>query len=157
MSTITSSSIILAIDTGSSSTRCTAYELRHEEGSNNEEVSVTTPIIKDIGIHHSIPLSCIIPSTGHIRIHDILTSIDESIDNVLSSLRNSSMKSYQVVAIGFSTFVMNLIGVDEMGEPLDETATCSYACNRKDVVDECRTYLNQLSYLLLFLTTYDKA
>ena len=132
--------IILAIDTGSSSTRCTAYELRHED----ESDEVSSPI-NAIGIHHSIPLSCIIPSTGHIRIHDILVSIDRSIDNVLSSLRNA-LTNYQVVAIGFSTFVMNLVGVDEMGEPVDEMATCSYACNRKDAVDECQTYLKQLSF-----------
>lgn len=63
-------------------------------------------------------------------------SIDQCIDNVLSSLRPSH-SSYHIVAIGFSSFVMNLVGVDEMGEPVGNEATCSYACNRKDAVDEC--------------------
>jgi sugar (pentulose or hexulose) kinase len=90
-----------------------------------------------MGIYHSIPLSCIIPSTGYIRIREILMTIDQCIDNVLSSLR-PSMSDYRIDAIGFSTFVMNLIGVDENGEPVGGTATCSYACNRKDVVEECQ-------------------
>ena len=47
--------------------------------------------------------------------------------------------SYQVVAIGFSTFVItNLVGVDIFGEPVGEPATLSYACNRENVVEECQ-------------------
>jgi hypothetical protein len=28
--------------------------------------------------------------------------------------------------------------VDDTGEPVGETATLSYACNRSDVVEQCR-------------------
>jgi sugar (pentulose or hexulose) kinase len=89
------------------------------------------------GAHHAIPMTCVTPSTGHIRIHGVLTAIDECIDHVLELLRSSLQNDYQVVAIGFSTFVMNFVGVDEMGKPVGEEATLSYACNRRDVVAQC--------------------
>ena len=60
----------------------------------------------------------------------------------LSSTNNneeSSSNEYQIVAIGFSTFVMNFIGVNEYGNPVGDVATCSYAVNREDVVNECQS------------------
>jgi len=51
---------------------------------------------------------------------------------------------HQVIGIGFSTFVMNLVGVDVYGEPVDELATLSYACNREDVVWQCRRLRDKL-------------
>lgn len=135
-----STSIILVIDTGSSSVRCTAYKLKDDPPKDGSSSIIA------IGISHSIPLSSVIPSTGYIRVNETLMSIDDCIDNVLSSLR-PSISDYQVVAVGFSTFVVNLIGVNEMGEPVDEVATCSYACNRRDVVEECQS-LKQLSLYL---------
>ena len=180
-------SIILAIDAGSSSIRCTAYEYNDchhaSDGSehngygngddvrdgghgddccNEQETSQSTPslapLIRPIEeASHTLPMASVIPNTGYIRIHDVLTAIDECVDEVLRSLRSmatdvSSTKpevehdarmrlqpSFQIVAIGFSTFVMNLVGVDEYGEPVGESATLSYACNREDVVRECQT------------------
>ena len=60
----------------------------------------------------------------------------------LSSTNNneeSSSNEYQIVAIGFSTFVMNFIAVNEYGNPVGDVATCSYAVNREDVVNECQS------------------
>lgn len=73
--------------------------------------------------------------------------IDTCVDNVLSLLQ-SSLSQFDIVGIGFSTFVMNLVGVDEWGAPVDDGMTCSYACNRREAVEECER-LKQLSLELL--------
>lgn len=177
-------SIILVIDAGSSSIRCTAHEYRGVVKSHNTRISppldinykndnvvdvdvapgvgdgrttTTTPYPQLVealrGIGHSVPLAAVIPSTGHIRVYEVLDAIDTCVDETLRSLRrivhpdpSSSSSSppssggdeyYRVVAVGFSTFVMNLVAVDIGGDPVGEVATCSYACNRADVVEEC--------------------
>jgi hypothetical protein len=102
------------------------------------------------GIGHTLPLNAIVPSTGHIRVYDVLDAIDNCVDETLKLLRrivhpNPTSSSgdgsvdhgHRVVAIGFSSFVMNLVAVDIDGDPVGEVATCSYACNREDVVREC--------------------
>ena len=93
--------------------------------------------LKEIG--HTIQLAAIIPSTGHIRVHEVLNAIDSCVDETLRILRHKVMidRTFRIVALGFSTFVMNLVAVDIYGNPVGEVATCSYACNREDVVDEC--------------------
>jgi gluconokinase len=40
---------------------------------------------------------------------------------------------YKVTAIGFSTFVMNLVGVDRHGHLVGDEATLSYACQTAEV------------------------
>jgi gluconokinase len=47
--------------------------------------------------------------------------------------------SYQIVGIGISTFVMNLVGVDSEGNLVGPMASCSYACNAPAVALECRS------------------
>jgi ribulose kinase len=132
-----STSIIITIDTGSSSIRCTAYALQPPD---------ISPPIQSMNLHHSIPFSCT-SSTGHILISQLLPMIDTCVDNVLSLLQ-SSLSQFDIVGIGFSTFVMNLVGVDEWGVPVDDEMTCSYACNRREAVEECER-LKQLSLELL--------
>lgn len=106
--------------------------------------------LKDIG--HTIQLAAIIPSTGHIRVQDVLNAIDTCVDETLRILRHKMMtvdfasdegagvaggQTFRIVAVGFSTFVMNLVAVDIYGKPVGDVATCSYACNREDVVEGC--------------------
>ncbi|KAL3817016.1 hypothetical protein ACHAXA_002928 [Cyclostephanos tholiformis] len=184
-------SIILIVDAGSSSIRCTAHEYRGLLKSQNKGIfprlfvidddkvgdvvstSTATPTTKSTnppklvealrGIGHSVPLNAILPSTGHIRVYDVLDAIDNCVDETLKLLRrmvhpestssnSSSLSSsststssscgggvdygHRVVAVGFSSFVMNLVAVDINGDPVGEVATCSYACNRPDVVME---------------------
>lgn len=158
-------SIILAIDAGSSSIRCTAYEYlsiiggsgnenENEDRENIDTQNINEPhVIKAIdGISHTITMSAINPNTGHIYVQQVLSAIDECVDKVLYLLRTSDDLSgfsddtnattnsncFQILAIGFSTFVMNLIGVDTNCNPVDDVATCSYACNRDDAVKECQ-------------------
>jgi RNase H-fold protein (predicted Holliday junction resolvase) len=121
-------SIILAIDVGRSKIGCTGYEYNG-----------LGPAITVNGISHNIPLLAVIANTGNIRIHEVLTAIENCIDETLRLLRlHMSESSYQVVAIGFATSVMNLVAVDIYGEPVGEIATCSDACDREDVVTECQ-------------------
>ena len=154
--------IILAIDAGSSSIRCTAYEYlsiiggsgnenENEDRENIDTQNINEPhVIKAIdGMSHTITMSAINPNTGHIYVQQVLSAIDECVDKVLYLLRAShdisgvsddttNSNCFQILAIGFSTFVMNLIGVDTNGNPVGDVATCSYACNRDDVVKECQ-------------------
>ena len=164
-------SIILAIDAGSSSIRCNAYEYTDASlSSSTSDVvddrlpsdSSTSPSLVNAieGIHHTISMSAINPTTGNIRIQQVLSAIDECVDEVLCLLRmppgspsseenkssssttnyeESSSNEYQIVAIGFSTFVMNFIAVNAYGNPVGDVATCSYAVNREDVVNECQS------------------
>ena len=125
-------------------------------GGGDSRTTTTTPYPQLVealrGIGHSVPLAAVIPSTGHIRVYDVLDAIDTCVDETLRSLRrivhpdpSSSLfppssggdEYYRVVAVGFSTFMMNLVAVDIDGDPVGEVATCSYACNRADVVEEC--------------------
>ncbi len=152
-------SFLLAIDAGSSSIRCTAYECVNFRGgggvntstdrhlSSKSTSSSTAPIVKPVdGVSHAISLEAIVPNTGHIRINEVLTAVDNCIDETLNLLRQRMLpcddmtdsSPYHIVAIGFSTFVMNFVALDIHGDPVGDVATCSYACNRDDVVNECQ-------------------
>jgi len=146
-------SIILAIDAGSSSVRCTGYEYHGDNKEDSQHIdnndinndpSSSPLVIAMDGISHTISMSAINPNTGYIHIQQVLSAIDECVDEVLCLLRStdnnntSSSDGYQIIAVGFSTFVMNLVGVDVNGDPVSDVATCSYACNRDDVVRECQ-------------------
>jgi len=146
-------SIILAIDAGSSSVRCIGYEYHGNNTENTQDIDnndinknahFSSSLVTAVdGISHTISISAIDPNTGNIHVKQVLSAIDECVDEVLSLLRStqdntSSNDGYQIVALGFSTFVMNLVGVDVNGDPVSDVATCSYACNRDDVVRECQ-------------------
>mmetsp|Transcript_24974 Transcript_24974/g.49747 ORF Transcript_24974/g.49747 Transcript_24974/m.49747 type:complete len:633 (-) Transcript_24974:93-1991(-) len=154
----TTHEILLAVDAGSSSIRCTAYE-RVESKKQDDDCagsdvlknrsslertttsnSLPSPIIRTLeNVSHTIKMASVVPNTGYIRINEVLAAIDECIDQVLRLLRLQFLsQKYEVVAVGISTFVMNLIGVNEFGKPIGESATLSYACNREDVVRECQ-------------------
>jgi len=145
-------SIILAIDAGSSSVRCIGYEYHGNNTEDTHNIDIDninynqslSPLITAVdGVSHTISMSAINPNTGHIHTQQVLSAIDECVDEALCLLRsaqhnNTSNDRYQIIAVGFSTFVMNLIGVDINGDPVSDVATCSYACNRDDVVRECQ-------------------
>lgn len=144
-------SIILVVDAGSSSVRCTSYALlddahRHSGKSKEVPLSLQPPIESIEGMHHAIQMTSVIPNTGYIRINEVLDAIDLCVDEVLRLLRQTiTGGSYNIIALGFSTFVMNLVGVDEFGIPLGDEATMSYACNRTEVLDTCSSIKRKLS------------
>jgi sugar (pentulose or hexulose) kinase len=122
--------LVLAIDVGSSSVRCTAYEVTSAEGCDPFDVCAAS----------SVPRRVVQPVTGQILVYsnedeeqNLFDDIDQCVDEVLDQLRSRSGK---VVAIGFSTLVMNLIGVDERWIPVANNATLSYACQIPSVNKE---------------------
>ena len=128
--------LVLSIDVGSSSIRCTAYDVTSAAECDPLPVRAAS----------SAPRKVIQPGTGRILVysedHTLFDDIDQCVDEVVQQL-NSCMD--KVVAIGFSTLVMNLIGVDEHGIPIGNDATMSYACQTPAVsqeVDRLKRYEN---------------
>jgi hypothetical protein len=121
-------SIILAIDVGHSKIGCTGYE-RNALG-----------LVHALeGVSHILPMSTVIASTGNIRIHEVLMAIDNCIDETLRLLHlHMSASCYQIVAIGFTKCLANLVAVDIYGDPVGESATCSDKCDSVDVLMECQ-------------------
>ena len=122
--------LILSIDLGTSSVRCSLYTTSN---SNEEPIQL-------FGDASSLSWEAVHPETGKIRLHQfgddetnvtLLDLVDQCIDKTLAKLQQSSSSSddVEIVAVGFSSLVMNLIGVDADGTPVGEEATLSYACN----------------------------
>ena len=125
--------VILALDVGSSSARCSAYRILKDD-------PTTVQALNDCSAQRKI--RSVQPNTGKIKLTgedcSLLDEIDACVDTTLQALRDNG-ESFQVVGLGFSTFVMNLVGVDKNGHVVGEEATISYACNTREVANECRT------------------
>ena len=157
--------VVLALDVGSSSVRCTAYKIVKEtnESCNNDELISTTKVSPIHGcLSSSRALRCVQPNTGKINLeqsmsptatqevqekasgegnHTLLDEIDLCVDDQLQRLEqyfSSAKIRFQVVGLGISSFVMNLVAVDREGNIIGADATCSYACNTPEVADECK-------------------
>ena len=160
--------VILAIDVGSSSIRCTAYDCSSTDSSESLTLKkqLQPPETYTMIVSYSYPRKSIESNTGHVLIVDssagcsipstpstsdkvnidtVLTSdlfecIDICVDQVLHQLQQTKNDSnpcpYSVVAVGFTTFVMNLIGIDHNGRPIGNDVTMSYACQTKQVQEE---------------------
>ena len=48
-------------------------------------------------------------------------------------------RPFRIVGVGFSSFVMNLVGVNGLGVPVGEEASISYACNTAEVAKEVQS------------------
>ena len=122
--------VVLALDVGSSSRRCSAYVLNDND---NDTVRALTDCV---GVRKC---RLVEPNTGRILLD--WDTIDDAIDDALQGLRmlqQETATEFRVVALGFSSFCMNLIGVDSKGRPVPE-ATISYACNTPEVAAEVQT------------------
>jgi gluconokinase len=125
--------IIITIDVGSSSARSSAYAL-HSDG------TLSSPSMANA----SRPQRSVQPNTGKIVLKGVEGSpslmdlVDQCIDETLQKLREllDRDQQWEVVGIGFSTFVMNLVGVSADGEVVGEEASISYACNSAAVGEE---------------------
>jgi gluconokinase len=105
------------------------------------------------GCYSQLKIRSVHPNTGNIVLngvnedtgesYSLLDEIDACIDKTLQALR-SQQESFQVVGVGFSTFVMNLVGVDRDGNVVGEEATISYACNSPQVAQECKSLKSEL-------------
>ncbi|KAG7368730.1 sugar pentulose and hexulose kinase [Nitzschia inconspicua] len=131
--------VILALDIGSSSIRCTAYETQRSDTSLAHDSSFSLKAVASC----SKKRQSVVPNSGKIRIFQndsssFFDTIDELLEATTVKLRES-LSFFQVVAVGFSTFVMNLVAVStETGQPLGNDHTMSYACNAPKAVYECQ-------------------
>jgi gluconokinase len=124
--------IIITIDVGSSSVRSSAYAL-HSGGTLSPSMASA-----------SRPQRSVQPNTGKIVLKGVGDSpslmdlADQCIDETLQKLRElfDRDQQWEVLGIGFSTFVMNLVGVSAAGEVIGEEASISYACNSAAVGEE---------------------
>lgn len=155
--------LVLCIDIGSSSVRCSLYKLPNDNdngGSGKDGSSSSIPIVSDAtttGTTTTTTLCCsssrsweaVHASTGKIRLQQDEESIslfdvlEECMDDLFQKINNTITSSDDdddddvvIVAVGFSSLVMNLIGVDAQGHPVGQEATLSYACNLPQVAQE---------------------
>eukprot|EP00980_Cylindrotheca_fusiformis_P012231 scaffold2983_cov123-Cylindrotheca_fusiformis.AAC.1 len=127
--------VVLAVDIGSSSVRCSVYNV---DGTHLLESS-------------SVSVSSVHPNSGKINLlqkqedkeTNLFDLLDKCVDQTIEKARQRS-DSFQVVAVGFSSFVMNLIAINKDGEFVGEDATISYACNDPSVAQECQHVSQQL-------------
>jgi sugar (pentulose or hexulose) kinase len=123
--------VVLALDIGSSSIRCGAYE-----------VTAKAQVKPLQDCFASCKVRTVEPITGKIELitehgTSLLDEIDATIDAALLKLRKFPEPT-RVVGVGFATFCMNLIALDETGKPVGKDATLSYACSTAAVAEECR-------------------
>ena len=128
--------VILALDIGSSSVRCTACRIEDE---------ATVTAIPNCST--SKPMTWIQPTTGKILLqkgdndgngNTLLDDVDGCVDYTLQALRHQQQEiPFQIVGVGISSFVMNLIGIDQRGDLVGDEATISYACHSPAVIQEC--------------------
>lgn len=143
--------VILSVDVGSSSIRCSAYEYNSDSTASDFRVSALNNC-KSI-----CKISCIRPGYGHIilsrSIHSkdsgssvyLLDDIDNCINECVKKLRSHyEHTSFSIISIGLTTFVMNLIAIDNHGNSCGKKMTLSYACNRVEVNNVCRRLKTEL-------------
>lgn len=138
--------IVIAVDIGSSSIRCTAYRVSMER----EDVSIKDTICSSVIQYMSVQ-----PNTGKIAITcftdkyetnsriNLLDMIDNCVDHVVKKLNELfsnelNADNYVIAAFGFSTFVMNFLAIDNNGCVLGSEYTMTYACNTFDVAEEVK-------------------
>lgn len=132
---MSNNNVVLALDIGSSSIRCSAYEyadllpaLDGDQDQNTFKRLCTA----------SRKLSAIQPNTGKIRCAPLLEAVDSCVDDCLSKLRElmRQQRPFNIVAVAIASFVMNMIAVNSQGEFISDEMTLSYACNSDAVVKE---------------------
>lgn len=115
--------VVIAIDIGSSSIRCSAYINSVIITSSSRNSSSVEAISGKIQIHSA---------NSEKTLFDLVEDcVDETLMELLS--RNDNIK---VVAVGFASFVMNLLGIDANGNIVEPQATMSYACCSDEVAKE---------------------
>lgn len=115
--------VVLAIDIGSSSIRCSAFINSNIVAASNRNTSSVEAISGKIFV--------LSPNSGK----TLFDLVEDCVDETLAQLqcRNDNI---QVVAVGFASFVMNLIGIDVDGNIVGTQATISYACSSDEVANE---------------------
>lgn len=133
--------IILTLDVGSSSVRCTSYHVLDRRNKGESYGENETCIEAVLGCSAFQTIRSVEPNTGKICLeHSLFHKIDMIIDETISSLRQHFAHistPFRVVGLGFSSFVMNLVALDENGHVVGADASLSYACNTLQVAEQC--------------------
>lgn len=141
--------IILSLDIGSSGVRCLPYLL-------NAGTPPTPPISVLEGCSSYRKTRIVEPGTGTIiglakgpEELDLLGRVDGCVSKTLGLLRERyGSRGFMCAGVGFSTFVMNLVGVDKSGSIVvgedGKSASITYACNSIQVAAECRRLRSEL-------------
>jgi hypothetical protein len=131
-------SVVVSVDVGSSSVRCSGYEIQSD--SNGTSNTISEPIASCSYLFCSVhPLSGKILIDNDDKNKNLFHIIDHVIDEVLTKILTfyeSTNTLYKIDTFGFSTFVMNLIAVDTNCIPIGSEYTMSYACNSASVAAE---------------------
>uniref|UniRef100_A0A7S4KBK2 Carbohydrate kinase FGGY C-terminal domain-containing protein n=1 Tax=Odontella aurita TaxID=265563 RepID=A0A7S4KBK2_9STRA len=139
--------IILSLDIGSSGIRCLAF---HQKKPDADSPPAKLLCVLE-GCSSCSKTRVVEPGTGRILGLDasessLLDRVDECVSETLCALRerykaDSPSRGFAVIGVGFSNFVMNLVGVDENGTVVTgddgTTASITYACNSMEVSVEC--------------------
>jgi len=120
--------VILSIDIGSSSVRCSAYSF------------LDNAVEALVGCSSSRPIQAAAAGTRKETVDLLLECVDSCVDETLEYLRQKEQhnSNFRVIALGFSTFVMNLVGINKAGHPVDG-AMLTYSCNSPLVTQECQS------------------
>jgi len=134
--------LILALDVGSSSVRCSAYET-HASSSSAVVVASSRRARRSVHLDGRIAWKQSGDDAGgdDDASSSLLDVIDECVDDVLEQLRmrrpdSDDDETITIQAVGFTTFVMNLVGVDRDGNVVGgegDESTLSYACQKPEV------------------------
>jgi len=156
--------IILSIDVGSSSIRTTAYQNLSTTTTKKNDNNNIVDVVAIPSCSSSISRAAIEPTTCIIQMNGLLDAVDYTTDEVLSKLRSRfDNQEFQVEAVGFSTFVMNLVAVNDDGglvtftkevvetnntnmmtQNHTQSGSISYACNAPEVNRECQRLRQEL-------------
>ena len=143
--------VILALDVGSSSVRCTTYKFMKNVDGDSSDENLRSPTVLPMKGYPSSSrsLRSVQPNTGKINLeedtataeqpgpHSLLDEIDLCIDDQLQHLEASNAQ-FRILGLGITSFVMNLVGTNRDGIVVGPDATCSYACNVPEVAHECK-------------------
>lgn len=145
MSNESEAKLVIALDVGSSSIRCTPYHITTTSVSALHGCSVAK---QRASVHPNTgKIALLNPENGNlVEDQTLFEDIDACIDDTLHLLRpHYNQNTFQIAAVGISSFVMNLIGIDQFGLIVGEECTLSYACNSIDVVEEISRLKRELS------------
>mmetsp|Transcript_48489 Transcript_48489/g.56669 ORF Transcript_48489/g.56669 Transcript_48489/m.56669 type:complete len:568 (+) Transcript_48489:886-2589(+) len=74
---------------------------------------------------------------------DVETCIDKTLSQLREKIVNATT-TFSIIGIGFSTFCMNLIGVNHQNQLISNEDTMSYACNSPEISKECQTLKSKI-------------
>jgi hypothetical protein len=124
--------LILCVDLGSSSVRCSLYELVDDLVVEGNDGRAAVQVVD--GLVTGLSWQAVHPHTGRLCLQQdddrsLFAVVEACIDETLRKLATSTKSDGAIVAVGFSSLVMNLLGVDAEGQPVGEEATLTYACH----------------------------